>query len=330
MSQFVTAHDLNAHDLNAHDLNAHDLNAHDLTVHDLTVRGASYHVAEMGQRESGQREAVLLLHGFTGCHANWHAPMAALSARHRVIAVDLLGHGRTDAPGDPARYAMEHAAADLMAVMTALAEPRFHLLGYSMGGRLALFTALTYGERVRSLVLESASPGLAGADERAARARADEALAASIERDGIAAFVTRWEALPLFASQAHLPDATRARLRAQRLANRPIGLANSLRGMGTGVQPSLWPQLPQVHTPVLLVTGAEDGKFCAIGRQMAEQMPQAQHATIDDAGHTVHLEQPAEYLRVVNEFLRKQNSEATDESTAKSNTEPQMDTDQHG
>lgn len=307
---------------------------HKLTEHDLTVHGVRYHAAEMGpdkagQDETGHGETVLLLHGFTGCHANWNALMAALSANYRVIAVDLLGHGRTDAPGDPARYAMQHAAADLMALMTALDEPRFHLLGYSMGGRLALFTALTYGERVRSLVLESASPGLASADERAARARADEALAAAIERDGIAAFVARWEALPLFASQARLPDATRARLRAQRLANRPGGLANSLRGMGTGVQPSLWSQLPQAHMPVLLVTGAEDGKFCAIARQMAAQMAPARHVTIDDAGHTVHLEQPAEYRRVITEFLQTHYSLATDESTAKSNTEPQMDTDQH-
>ncbi|MEZ4716454.1 MAG: alpha/beta fold hydrolase [Caldilineaceae bacterium] len=87
---------------------------------------------------------MLLLHGFTGSHANWQDVLPTLAADHRVIAVDLLGHGQTDAPDDPARYAMPHAAADLAALMTALSTEEFHLLGYSMGGRLALFTALAY------------------------------------------------------------------------------------------------------------------------------------------------------------------------------------------
>ncbi|MCB0160139.1 MAG: alpha/beta fold hydrolase, partial [Caldilineaceae bacterium] len=187
--------------------------------HTLTVNGVTYYAVE-----AGTGPALLLLHGFTGSHVNWRDVLPTLAADHRVIAVDLLGHGQTDAPADPARYGMVHAAADLVALMTALDAEEFHLLGYSMGGRLALFTALVYPARVRSLALESASPGLVGADERVARAGTDDALAASIVNDGMAAFVERWEALPLFASQARLPDAIRARLRAQRLANNPTGL----------------------------------------------------------------------------------------------------------
>ena len=277
-----------------------------LTHHRLPVNGVTYHALE-----AGSGPALLLLHGFTGSHANWHAVMAALAPSFRVIAADLLGHGQTDAPADPARYAMPHAAADLVALMTALDAGTFHLLGYSMGGRLALFTALAYPERVRSLVLESASPGLAGADERAARVTADEALAASIVRDGMAAFVDRWEALPLFASQTRLPAAMRARLRAQRLANNPTGLANSLRGMGTGIQPALWPRLHEATMPALLLTGAEDAKFCAIARAMVKEMPRPQHITVENAGHTVHLEQPADFTRHVDQFLRGQEIRAT-------------------
>ena len=101
------------------------------------------------------------------------------------------------------------------------------------------YVAVHYPQLVRSLVLESASPGLATAAERQLRRAADEALAERIERDGIPAFVSAWEQLPLFAGLAWLPAEERAALRAQRLANNATGLANSLRGMGTGAQPSL-------------------------------------------------------------------------------------------
>ena len=83
-----------------------------------------------------------------------------------------------------------------------------------------------------------------------ARVASDNALADLIERDGIEAFVARWERMPLFATQERLPPAVRARLAAQRRANIPAGLANSLRGIGTGVQPSLWERLGELKIPM--------------------------------------------------------------------------------
>lgn len=262
------------------------------------VNGVRYQVAV-----SGRGPALLLLHGFTGSGANYDDYRAGLVDTATVITVDLLGHGQTDSPADPARYAMSQAAADLIATLDRLWQGRVWLAGYSMGGRLALYTALTYPQRFAGLLLESASPGLADADERAARAQADNALAAFIEREGIAAFVERWEALPLFATQARLPEAVRTRLREQRLRNNPAGLANSLRGMGTGVQPSLWEALGGLAMPVVLVTGAQDVKFTRIAAQMLARLPQAQHSIVPEAGHTVHLEQPEGYLRLLRAWL---------------------------
>lgn len=244
---------------------------------------------------AGRGPLLVLLHGFTGSVDNWRPHFPALATRYRVLAVDLLGHGRTSAPATPARYAMDAAAADLATLLARLAPEPVHLLGYSMGGRLALYVALAYPAQVKSLYLESASPGLEDEEARQQRQRQDEALADRIEQEGVPAFVDFWEALPLFASQQRLPNDVRDRLRRQRIQNQAHGLANSLRGMGTGVQPSLWSRLGELRMPVHLLVGALDTKFVAINRRMAQALPQATLTVVPDAGHTVHLEQPRRF-----------------------------------
>jgi 2-succinyl-6-hydroxy-2,4-cyclohexadiene-1-carboxylate synthase len=251
----------------------------------------------------GQGVPLLLLHGFTGSVQNWAGLQRALAAEARTIAVDLPGHGESSAPVEVARYEMAAVAADLCALLDHLEIRTAHLLGYSMGGRLALYLVLRHPGRWRSLILESASPGLATAAEREARVRQDETLAAFIEAEGIAAFVARWEALPLFASQKRLPQDVQQRHRAGRLANRAQGLAGSLRGMGTGTQPSLWAELSGLALPALLIAGAEDEKFAGIGRRMVARLPQAKLVLVSDAGHTVHLERPQAYADLVREWL---------------------------
>lgn len=250
--------------------------------------------------------ALLLLHGFTGSATSWSNLLQALSPAIRLIALDLPGHGQTDAPTDPALYTMPAVARDIHALLDHLHIDRAHLLGYSMGGRLALYLALQRPDRWHSLILESASPGLRTAAERQERIARDEALADFIERQGIEAFVNRWQSLPLFATQQQLPPATQDAHRAARLRNRPHGLANSLRGMGTGVQPSLWQQPGGLVMPVLLMAGALDTKFAGIGQQMYDLMPDARLEVVPDAGHTLHLEAPEWFQAQVLEFLARQ------------------------
>jgi 2-succinyl-6-hydroxy-2,4-cyclohexadiene-1-carboxylate synthase len=265
----------------------------------VLINGLDYHV---GVRGAGER-ALLLLHGFTGSSSSWQPLVEAWQGSFRLILVDLPGHGRTVAPADPERYSIEATAADLEEVLQQVAAVPVDVLGYSMGGRLALYLALTRPHLVRTLILESASPGLKTEAERAQRRRQDDELADFIEREGIAAFVERWEQLPLWDSQAQCVPAVRARLRRQRLQNRPLGLANSLRGMGSGAQPSLWPHLAHLNAPVLLLAGELDGKFVAVNREMAAAMPQASLLIVPGAGHTIHLEQPQLFRDAVERFL---------------------------
>ncbi len=270
----------------------------------LQVNGLTYYYAISEPAPGTEHQPpLLLLHGFTGSSANWQQQVGVLAPYCQTITVDLLGHGQTAAPTDPTLYTIAAAAADLATLLVAVAPGPVNLLGYSMGGRLALYFSLTYGHLVGKLILESASPGLATADERQARKVSDEQLADRIEAQGIAAFVEQWEALPLFASQRALPAAVQAHLRELRLRSRPHGLANSLRGMGTGVQPSLWSQLPTLTMPTLLLAGALDTKFCTIAQQMGQQLPNATLAIVPDAGHTLHLEQPVVFQQLVAQFL---------------------------
>jgi 2-succinyl-6-hydroxy-2,4-cyclohexadiene-1-carboxylate synthase len=265
---------------------------------DFLINGLNYHVDA-----TGDGEPLVLLHGFTGSSRNWRGVAARLATQFRCIAVDLPGHGQSAAPDDPDRYQMPRVSADLEQLLNRLDAAPAHWLGYSMGGRLALYMAIRKPHLVRSLILESASPGLASAAERRSRREQDEKLAGRIERDGIEAFVAEWEALPLFATQRRLPDSVQDNLHRQRLANSPKGLAGSLRGMGTGVQPSLWPELGDIQAGTLLLAGELDTKFVAVNRRMAERLPIARLAIIPGSGHTIHLEQPERFTGEVRAFL---------------------------
>ncbi|MBZ0309311.1 MAG: alpha/beta fold hydrolase, partial [Anaerolineae bacterium] len=190
----------------------------------MLIKGMAYYV-DM----KGNGMPLLLLHGFTGSSQNWASQLEFFSQQFLTLAPDLPGHGKTDS----SRYSIEHTAEDMVTLLKSVTQEPAHLVGYSMGGRLALYLALTYPQHFRSLILESASPGLESPEARLERRMSDEQLALRIEQNGIQNFVDYWEQLPLFESQKNLPEQIRQNLKNQRLNNNPVGLMNSLRGMGT-------------------------------------------------------------------------------------------------
>jgi 2-succinyl-6-hydroxy-2,4-cyclohexadiene-1-carboxylate synthase len=271
---------------------------------EIQLNGMSYFYLPTGENRSLSLPKCILLHGFTGSSQNWYSLLPTLTPHFQVLTLDILGHGRSASPSDPTRYHMAQVATDIVALLDQLADQPVHLLGYSMGGRLALYLAVHYPERFASLVLESASPGLKTEVEREERHQRDSALANRIERDGMEAFVDFWEALSLWDSQKQLSPEIRANLHQQRLQNNASGLANSLRGMGTGVQPSLWESLTDLHLPTLVITGELDKKFMGIAQEMMPLLPQANHIAVYGAGHTIHLEKPIQYTQNVVSFLK--------------------------
>ena len=227
-------------------------------------------------------DRLVLLHGFTQTRQSWRRTVAALGGRYRALAPDLPGHGQA-AERRPASFAA------CAAYVRALAGQPCTVAGYSMGGRIALHTALAVPGLVERLVLIGASPGIADPAEREERRRADEALAERIEAVGVAAFAEEWGAQALFAGTQ---ERVAAAAHADRLRNTPHGLAAALRGLGTGVMTPLWDRLPQLAIPVTLVVGARDAKFGAIAERMAAVLPDARLHVVEGAGHAAHLERP--------------------------------------
>ena len=218
------------------------------------------------------------------------AGLAGSFTRRRVLAPDLIGHGLSASPGDVRLYSMAACLAQLEAALEGLGVDRCDLVGYSMGARVALSLTVSRPQFVRNLALIGGPPGLTDEPQRSARRESDTELANFIATNGVEAFVDRWMALPLFNSQERLGEKALANARTQRLANDPVGLANSLKGMGTGSMPPLFADLADVAQPTWWIHGEEDSKFAAFAQAAATAMPHGQVASIATAGHAAHLE----------------------------------------
>ena len=270
----------------------------------MSTDAAGLHVELDGPvHEAGARHPVLTLHGFTGSTATMWPLVRPLTETRRVAVVDLPGHGRSTITNDAHAFGFEHTVDAVAAAIDRHHLGPAHVVGYSMGGRVALGLAVRYPGHVASLSLIGASPGLSDPVERAARRRSDDELADDLLEDGLTAFVDRWMASPLFASQVRLGADVLADARTQRLANDPDGLAGSLRGAGTGAQPSYWHDLAGIAAPVLLVVGDEDPKFRAIAMRMAAGLVRSAIEVVPGAGHAAHLENPDHVRAAITELV---------------------------
>ncbi|MBC1766276.1 2-succinyl-6-hydroxy-2,4-cyclohexadiene-1-carboxylate synthase [Listeria welshimeri] len=266
----------------------------------MLVNGQTYYVTNT---VNGEKPVLLMLHGFTGSNKTFQESITHLEEHFSIVAPDLLGHGKTDSPDEIARYSIERIVDDLVTILQELKIMQCFVLGYSMGGRVATAFASAHPEMVRGLILVSSSPGLAQKDLQESRVQADNRLADMLESEGIISFVDYWEKLALFASQEVLSDELKKRIRLERLAQNPNGLAMSLRGMGTGKQPSYWNHLADFTFPVLLMTGSLDKKFEKIAQEMQQLLPNSTHVTVQNAGHAVYLEQPNIFLSQLTNWL---------------------------
>jgi 2-succinyl-6-hydroxy-2,4-cyclohexadiene-1-carboxylate synthase len=246
---------------------------------------------------AGEGPPVTLLHGFTQSGRSWREVIARMPEGLRWIVPDLRGHGETQIK-PAAVCSMDGSAADLLRLWDELGVERSHIVGYSMGGRLALHLAARHPDRVLSLLTVGAHAGLeAGA--RVGRRGGDEALARRIEKDGIEAFVNYWGSLPLFAGLQRRGPAYVAEVRSERLRNHIAGLACSLRGMGAGAMEPLWDDLAKVTSPCTFVAGQLDHGYVASARRLAATVPHGRLEIVLRAGHAVHQERPDAFARVL-------------------------------
>jgi 2-succinyl-6-hydroxy-2,4-cyclohexadiene-1-carboxylate synthase len=244
----------------------------------------------------GHGPRLALAHGFTQTGQVWGALDHDLARDHRILTIDMPGHGRSSA-----------VAVDLVngAALLGHAGGPAAYVGYSMGARFCLHLALARPELVQRLVLISGTAGIEDPDERRQRRQADDALADRLDpaTDSagpplpVATFIRQWLDGPLFAGIPPEADGFE-----KRVANTGAGLASSLRLAGTGTQEPRWLALETLGMPVLVISGGQDEKFTALGRRMAEAIgPNATHAVVTGAGHAPHLQQPEQVARLVRE-----------------------------
>jgi 2-succinyl-6-hydroxy-2,4-cyclohexadiene-1-carboxylate synthase len=215
---------------------------------------------------------VVLVPGFTQTASSWQGVSEIVEQSCKVVALEVPTR---DSFGDTAR-AIGARGGDGVYV------------GYSMGGRLCLRLALDHPEIVHALVLVSASPGIRDDAAREQRRADDDALAVSVTRDGVRAFVDNWLAQPLFAT---VPDGAPGV--GDRYALDGAYIAHCLRVLGVGSMKPMWDRLAELTMPVALVTGTLDERYDTIARQMLERMnTDVVHVRLD-GGHALPLEQPA-------------------------------------
>ena len=271
--------------------------------------------ARLNYEVIGEGSPVTLLHGFTQSGRSWREVISMMPAGRRWVVPDLRGHGATRVrPGAP--YTMEACTEDLVRLWDSLGIARSHLVGYSMGGRLALNVAATRPERILSLLTIGAHAGL-DEEAREGRRRGDEALAQRIETDGLEAFVNYWSSLPMFESLERRGPSFVAQVRAARMENHVAGLAESLRGMGAGAMRPVWNELGRVKVPCTFVAGQLDHGYAASARRLAESVPDGRVVIVQRAGHTVHQERPEAFSRLLLAHLEAA-SERSEESPSSS------------
>ena len=237
-----------------------------------------------------------MAHGFTQTGRLWGSMDGDLATDHQVVRVDMPGHG------DSARVT---ASLTDGALLLGDAGGKGVYLGYSMGARFCMHLALARPESVVGLVLISGTGGIEDSDERRHRRESDQELADQLDPpDGrrpmpVAAFLRRWLDKPMFADISPAATAFEERLR-----NTGPGLASSLRLAGTGTQQPLWHSLAGLAVPVLIISGALDPKFTALGRRLAGSFgANATHVVVDGAGHAPHLQRPATVADLVRSHL---------------------------
>lgn len=245
-------------------------------------------------RGGSGRPTLLFLHGFTGDAESWRDVVARLEPGRNIFTLTLPGH---EPPSRRSALAtrepeFDSVASRLLGDLEHIAEPPFHIVGYSMGARVALGMLLAQPERFERATLIGAHAGIEGPAERKKRASDDRKWIDLLEREGLDAFVRAWEKRPLFSSQTELPADQRRVQRAIRTSHDPHGLAWSLRVLGLAAQPSYWDRLFELEMPMDLVAGSLDEKFLSVAERMERRLSRVRVVPVADCGHNVPLERP--------------------------------------
>lgn len=249
------------------------------------------------------KDYILFLHGFTGCAEDWFPIFEQMPEKYNCLALDIIGHGKSDAPGNSAHYSIESITNQIKYVKDHLTPNKIFLLGYSMGGRIALSYASLYADDVKGLILEGASAGIKNDEERQKRYEEDLKLAEFIETHTLEEFVEMWHDQELFNTQRRFSNDKLKKIKKKKASGSKTGYANSLKGFSTGVMPPVHDKLKKISLKVLLITGDLDTKFTGINARLVKRFFKAKHKIVRNSGHNTHLEEPKRFIEIVLNYL---------------------------
>ena len=268
----------------------------------LDVNGIKLNLEHLNEIDP-TKDYVLFLHGFTGSAEDWFPVFEQLSDKYNLIALDLIGHGKSDSPSDHSHYTTEAIVNQIKYIKDHLTSEKIFLAGYSMGGRVALSFAVAYPDDIKGLILESSSAGIKNEEERQKRYENDLKLAEFIQTHTLDEFIEMWSDQELFNTQRRFSNEKLKTFRKKKAAGNKTGYANSLKGFSTGIMPPLHDKLKKFPTKVLLISGDLDTKFTGINARMAKRFFKAKHKIVKNSGHNTHLEEPKRYLEIITNYL---------------------------
>src|SRR5688572_8469242 len=253
--------------------------------------------------EAGSGTPLIFIHEFAGDHRSWEPQMRFFARYFRCITYAARGFAPSEIPEDPARYSQAHARDDVIAVLDHLKIERAHVVGLSMGGFAALHAGITYPQRARSLVI--AGCGYGAEPDKKDKFRAEcEAAAASFEANWTEA-AQKYALGPTRVQFQNKDPRGWTEFAVQLAEHSPRGQALTMRGVQMR-RPSLYElveAMKKIRVPVLIVTGDEDDPCIEPALLMKRSIPAAGLAVLPRAGHTINIEDPEAFNRVLFEFF---------------------------
>lgn len=254
--------------------------------------------------ETGSGSPIVFVHEFAADHRSWEAQMRHFGQRHRCVTYGARGYPPSDVPAEAARYSQNRATDDILAVMDHLGIARAHVVGLSMGG----FATLHFGFRhpARALSLVVAGVGYGAEKDQQGKFRGEvEAVAKSLLSEGMAAFAEKYAYGPTRVQFENKDPRGFAQFKRELGEHSALGSANTQLGV-QGQRPSLYDLVEPMRAltvPTLVLTGDEDWPCLAPALLMKREIPTAALAVMPNCGHTINLEDPDQFNRIVGDFV---------------------------
>lgn len=264
-----------------------------------TDDGTTLHVESTGAGSS-----VLFIHEFAGDHRSWEPQVRALARRYRCITFAARGYPPSEVPADPSSYSQDHAVSDAIAVLNELGVEKAHIVGLSMGGFCALHITIAHPERVLSTVIGGVGYGAMPGANKAFRAEC-ETIAKAFELEGSAEVATRYSLGPARVQLQNKDPRGHAEFAAMLAEHSDVGSAGTMRGFQKE-RPSIYEyqaELNAISTPFLITVGDEDEGAIEPSVMMKRQIPTAGLAVFPKTGHTINLEEPDLFNRMLFDFI---------------------------